>query len=204
MWCGLHRGNRWMRARCVVTWTKLSDDFGDQCAELSDHAFRTHVEGLLWAMRRESGGALTARDVRRFAESPAVTEAVAELIERGFWDECDDGYRVRHHMGEQIEPEVIAARRKADAVRQARKRRKLAGLVQREGSRRDSGRDTPAEDTRDPGLVGSGLNGKPKNGLDEKNREGTTVSVLPAFDTTDGAWASPPTRQHPAKRTDAS
>ena len=30
-----------------VTWTKLGDEFGDECWTLSDKAFRLHTEGLL-------------------------------------------------------------------------------------------------------------------------------------------------------------
>jgi hypothetical protein len=146
-----------------MTWTKLSDDFGDQCADLSDAAFRTHVEGLLWAMRRENGGVLTARDVRRFGESQDAQTAVSELVARGFWDATgDNGYLVRHGMGVQIEPDVIAARRRADAERQARKRHKAAGLTATEDgaspskSLSESRRDTPTDDPRDPGLVWTG------------------------------------------------
>jgi hypothetical protein len=31
-----------------MTWTKLSDDFSDDCWELSDAAVRLHMEGLVW------------------------------------------------------------------------------------------------------------------------------------------------------------
>lgn len=111
-----------------MTWSKLSDDFGDQCADLSDAAFRTHTEGLLWVMRRETGGAVTTRDVSRFAESADWREAVTELVTRGFWDQYDNGYMISHHMQHQPEVEVLAARRRNDAERQRRKRRKAAGL----------------------------------------------------------------------------
>ncbi|MGC7224587.1 hypothetical protein RBA13_22790, partial [Mycobacteroides abscessus subsp. massiliense] len=35
-----------------MTWTKLSDDYGDDCWRLSDAAFRTHTEGLCWSNRK--------------------------------------------------------------------------------------------------------------------------------------------------------
>lgn len=147
-----------------MTWTKISDDFSEQCASLSDHAFRTHVEGLIWSMKRESGGMITKRDVERLAESEHAHEAVAELVERRFWTQLDSAYRIEHHMEHQTEPEVIAARRVSNAERQRRARRKAAGLDVTP-SRRDKTRDA----TRDPGLVGSGLNGKPNTSLEEKN-----------------------------------
>lgn len=154
-----------------MTWLKLSDDFGDQCADLSDTAFRTHVEALLWTMRRETAGVVTTRDVSRFAESADGRDAVTELVARGFWDEYDNGYLIRHHMEHQPEPEVLTARRRNDAERQRRKRRKAAGLENEQApSRRDSPRDDTRDHPRDPGRVGSGT-GKPNPSLEEK-REG--------------------------------
>jgi hypothetical protein len=136
--------------RCRLTWTKLSDDFGDQCADLSDAAFRTHVEGLLWVMRRETGGRLTHRDLRRFAESEDAVGAAAELVALGWWTTHAHGFTVVHHIEHQPEPDVLLARREADAARQRRRRRKAAKLDD-EPSRRDTHRD----DTRDPGRDGT-------------------------------------------------
>jgi hypothetical protein len=143
-----------------VTWVKVSDDFPDDCArvELSDAAFRTHMEGLCWVMRRETGGHIDDLDVRRFAESERAADAIEELIDAGFWTRTDGGYVVVHHMKHQVEPDVIAKRRENDAERQRRKRRKDAGLPpEPETSRRDNPRDVQRDNPRDPGLVGSGL-----------------------------------------------
>jgi hypothetical protein len=160
----------------AVTWTKISDDFAEQCADLSDAAFRTHVEGLIWSMKRETGGMIPMGDVKRFAESEHRHEAVAELVQLGYWTQLDNGYRIEHHMEHQVEPEVIAARRVNNAERQRRARRKAAGLdispSRRDVTRdkaRDATRDKARDATRDPGLVGSGLNGKPNTSLEEKN-----------------------------------
>ncbi len=146
-----------------MTWTKLSDDFADELAGLSDAAFRTHVEGLLWVMRRETGGHLTERDVRRFAETDEPTAAVQELLDQGVWQGANTGYAIRHHMEHQPDREVLAARRANDAQRQAKKRRKDAGLSQPE-SRPESRRDTTCDDPRDPGRVGSGRVGPTNQG----------------------------------------
>ena len=100
-----------------MTWTKLSDDFADQCCGLSDAAFRTHVEALIWVMRRESGGYLAARDVKRLAESPHTEMAVAELVACGWWSIENQGYRINHHMEHQPEPDLIAKRRELTADR---------------------------------------------------------------------------------------
>ena len=154
-----------------MTWTKISDDFSEQCADLSDAAFRTHVEGLIWSMKRESGGMITKRDVDRLAESEHAHEAVAELVERRFWTQLDNGYQIEHHMEHQPEPDVIAARRDLDAERQRRARRKKAGLDSTPSRRdvtRDVTRDEMRDHPRDPGRVGSGRDRKPTTSLEEK------------------------------------
>lgn len=113
-----------------MTWLKLSDDFAEDCArvELSDAAFRTHVEVLLWCMRRENGGCISVRDLIRSAESQDVEAAVEELIAYGFWEANENGWRVLHHMEHQPEPDLIAKRRASTAERVRKHRRKQAGV----------------------------------------------------------------------------
>lgn len=77
-----------------MTWSKLSDDFADDCWTLSDEAFRLHVEGLCWSNRKLLDLVVTAEDLRRFAKHP---EAVAELVSCGWWSVEGDGYVIRHH-----------------------------------------------------------------------------------------------------------
>ena len=124
-----------------MTWTKLSDDFSDSCRDLSDAAFRTHVEGLIWAMRRETGGYVDVRDVKRFAESPHADMAVSELVAVGWWSLEGQGYRINHHMEHQPEPDLLAQRRGLTAERVRKHRRKKAGL--------DSGNAVTERVTRD-------------------------------------------------------
>ena len=142
-----------------MTWLKLSDDFGDACATvaLSDAAFRTHVDGLLWCMRRETGGDLSDIHIRRCVETADPTTAIAELLAVGFWQRTDNGYRVVHGMDVQIPPDVIARKRENDNERQSRKRRRDAGLPPDDVSRRESRRESRRDDPRDPGLDRTGL-----------------------------------------------
>lgn len=146
-----------------MTWTKISDDFPEDCARLglSDAAVRTHLEGLVWAMRRENDGRLFTRDLVRLADTSDPTAAAAELVAVGFWTQLPDGWQIEHQMDLQMESEVIMARRRKDAERQRRKRLRAVGLPDPEPdgeslSRRDSERDTPRDDTRDPGLGRTG------------------------------------------------
>ena len=41
-----------------MTWTKLGDEYGDQCWKLSDSAHRLHTEALVWSNRRHLDGRL--------------------------------------------------------------------------------------------------------------------------------------------------
>jgi type II secretory pathway component HofQ len=109
-------------------WLQLSDDCGDECRNLSDAAFRTHIEGLLWAMRRENGGRFPKRELCRFAETSDPDKAVTELVSAGWWLDLIEDYRVVHDMQYQTEPKVLAKRRAATAERTRRWRRKAAGL----------------------------------------------------------------------------
>ncbi len=139
-------------------WLKLSDDFGDLCArlELSDAAFRTLVESLLWTMRRENGGSIDGIDIRRFAESSEVQTAVTELVNKECWSQTGSGFQVKMHMEHQIEPHVITARRQKVALRQKKYRANKAEVtIESSESQRDNRRD----ETRDPGRVWSGLVG---------------------------------------------
>lgn len=143
-------------------WLKLSDDFDDHLGDLSSDAFRVHVQGLLHVMRREKSPVLTRRDVRRFADVEDPDAAVVELLKAGLWiSEPEGKVRIVHQMEHQIEPEVIAARKAANAARQRRHRLKKAGLA--DADEKPKGEDvtryvTPGT-TDDPGLVGAGLGG---------------------------------------------
>jgi hypothetical protein len=125
-----------------VTWVKLSDDFAERAARsgLSDAAFRTHIEALLWTMRRETGGWIRTRDIQRFAETSDPDAAVRELVGLGWWhypyaddrypddDRDPDEFRIVANMDDQPEPEVIEARRRKATERVRKHRRKMAGL----------------------------------------------------------------------------
>ncbi|NKB93634.1 MAG: hypothetical protein GKR84_03465 [Candidatus Nanopelagicales bacterium] len=109
-----------------MTWLKLSDDFHDELARfgISDEAFRTHVEALIWAMRRENGGSIDRTDIRRFAESEKVEAAIAELLDKKVWtyDENHQRFQLIVGMEHQPTPAQIKARRAGNAVRKQEER----------------------------------------------------------------------------------
>jgi hypothetical protein len=94
-----------------MTWTKLSDDFGDDCWQLSDAAVRLHVEGLNWTMRKLTDGMLLKDEMGRWAKRP---DATTELIDRGYWRDEGDRYVIVHHMGYQREAEKVLAQQEAN------------------------------------------------------------------------------------------
>jgi hypothetical protein len=111
-----------------VSWLKKSDDFGRDCRDLSDAAYRLHDEGLLWVMYRENGGRFPKRELYWFAGTLDPDKAVAELLACGFWLDLVTDYEIKHHMEHQTEPEVMRKRRENDAKRQRARRRKAVGL----------------------------------------------------------------------------
>lgn len=112
-----------------MPWLKLSDDFADDCARagISNEAFRTHVEGLTWAMRRLTGGRLTELDIRRCCEVEEPHLAIKELVQRGFWIEAAEGWQIVHGMDDQRRPEQIEADRAKARERMQRARSKEKG-----------------------------------------------------------------------------
>lgn len=112
-----------------MTWVKLSDDFADECQILSNGAYRTHVDGLCYVMRKETGGAIPKVRIRRVAESPSFEIDIQELLDAGFWTNEGDHYVIRHHMEWQVEPDVLAHRRALAAARQRKQRYSKAGLT---------------------------------------------------------------------------
>ncbi|SNR35736.1 hypothetical protein [Blastococcus mobilis] len=184
-------------------WLKLSDDFGDDAARagLSDASVRTHIEALLWIMRREGEPVLDRRDLRRALESSQAEEAVAQLLATGWWQRLDDGrFRVLQSMNDQLEPEVIVRRREAAAERQRRKRLKAVGLDPDTGedvSRRDVTRDSLRDATRDPGRAGTGRGGSGEALRAAGSGARDTADLRLSLVSADGADNWPPLRPIP-------
>jgi hypothetical protein len=147
-------------------WTKLGDEFGDEAWSLSDAAFRTHVEALMWSNRLGLDGMIPKRHFRKFTFSTQAEQGGDELIRTGWWKDTGDFWDIGLRFPEwQLEREVVESRRAAAALRQRRHRLHKAGnhslcLGQNcPGARavtRDKTRDRTRDTTRDPGRVGSG------------------------------------------------
>ena len=98
-----------------------------QGAELSDAAWRTHVEALIWSRQRMLDGKIPKRDLPRFAYSTATGPAVAELVAHEWWQDCGDHWLLVFGFEWQSTKKQIEQRREADRVRQARRRAHQTG-----------------------------------------------------------------------------
>jgi hypothetical protein len=157
-----------------MTFTSLGDEFPAAARELSDAAFRTHIEALCWSAARLLDLLLPKREVRRFAETADPETAVEELISKGWWQDCGDagyfiGCRFREWQQERV---VVEKRRAANALRKRRQRLHAVGdhslctdRCPHVMSRRDGTRD----ETRDSGRVGKGR--EVTTDLEEKEQE---------------------------------
>lgn len=152
-----------------MTWTKLSDDFGDDCWTLSDAAFRLHVEGLGWSNRKLLDCQLSAEDVQRFAKNP---DAVTELTDCGWWshDTETETFIIRHHAGYQ--------RLAADVVRQQE--------VNKANRRRGRARPvrTHADEPSEEPSQGDESSNEPSDERDGTGRDGTGSVPATQLETT--------------------
>src|SRR5690625_1858471 len=103
-----------------MTWTKLGDEFSDDCAnaDLTDAAYRTHDEAIAFVYRIERMDLrFGKRMVRRFAGSDQYEDGIALLLGLGWWRDHGDEYEIQHHA------DVIRASIAAQQSKRARDRR---------------------------------------------------------------------------------
>jgi hypothetical protein len=124
-----------------VTWTKLGDEFPAEARDLSDAAFRTHVEALVWSNTRLLDLRIPKGDLKRFAESLCVDLAVAELVQSGWWRDRGATWDVgRKH------PEWQPSRKSVEEIRAAWRARD-----RRRRSKRSNKKVLPDPTRPDPG-----------------------------------------------------
>lgn len=111
-----------------MTWTKLGEEWPDAARELTDAAFRTHVEALCWSNRRGHDLTIPKRDLKRFAETDDPDTAVKNLVAAGWWQDCGDAWFIGVQFADwQLEATVVNQRREANALRVRRHRLHEAG-----------------------------------------------------------------------------
>ncbi len=100
-----------------MTWTKLEEEWPDAAREMTDAAFRTHVEALCWSNRRGLDLHIPKRDLKRFAETDDPETAVKNLIAAGWWQDCGDKWFIGVQFADwQLPATVVEHRRKQSAL----------------------------------------------------------------------------------------
>lgn len=130
-----------------MTWSKFGTEFRDECGEaaLSDAAFRTHVEAVMYLYGVESMELrVQRRQIRKWAGSDDFEAAIVELVRVGFWEADGDGWRVIHHAGV-FRASLGYQLRERERSKEAKRRPPRAGT--REGTRAGT-REVTREGTR--------------------------------------------------------
>lgn len=150
-----------------MTWTKIGDEFSDAARDLTDAAYRTHTEALLWSNRRLMDLVIPKRDLKRFAETADPDTAAKELIETGWWQDCGDEWWIGCRFADcQLERSVVERKREQSAVTTRRHRLHKAGDHSLcNPSRCDSAGDASPDVSPGTGRDGSGT------GKDAKKEE---------------------------------
>jgi hypothetical protein len=145
-----------------MSWTKLGDEFPDECWTLSDAAFRLHTEGLCWSNRMGTDGQLARDDMRRWAHDP---EAAEDLVDVGWWKDCGGHYLIVHHLGYQRTKKQIA--NQSNANRANRAKGKTRPLRSQESSDESSDEmDRTGQDKDGPRKEGNGTKAAPRKGVE--------------------------------------
>ncbi|MGV0081726.1 hypothetical protein ACRUZW_25980 [Mycobacterium colombiense] len=154
-----------------MTWTKLSDDFTDDCWELSDGAHRLHIEALVWSNRKLLDCRISKKDMARWAKCPAP-EFISELLDCGWWEDDGDAYLINHHSRYQRTREQVLRQQSANRNNRAQgKSRPVRERVQPQERGVDDSSDDSSDEMDGTGRDGPGLrnrgtelsNGQPKS-----------------------------------------
>lgn len=103
-----------------MTWTKLSDDFSDECWTLSAEAKSLHLDGLVWSNRKLLDCRIPVDDLRRFKHY----EAIPELLEQGYWRLDGDHYVIVHHAMHQREKAAVLKQQEVNKENRAKRGQK--------------------------------------------------------------------------------
>lgn len=130
-----------------MTWTKLGDEYGGECWELSDAAFRLHTEGLVWSNGKALDGRLAKDDMVRWARRPGAAE---ELVACGWWEDRDNHFQVIHHQGYQRTKDEVAHQSNVNRANRAKgKARPVRSKSTDESSDKSSDADRPSDEPSD-------------------------------------------------------
>lgn len=116
-----------------MVWVKLSDSFADEMEvlDLSTDAFTLQVAALCYCNRLvgklATDGVVPRRKAAGLYSVDDSARAIKELLEKGIWEETDDGYSIVGYLEDQKSSEQVKAERAATALRVDRSRKHAKG-----------------------------------------------------------------------------
>jgi hypothetical protein len=108
---------------CRVTYAKFGAEFPERLAadSMSDAAFRTHAEAIMWVYHVEAWDLRVPKHMlRRITTSIDWETAVKDLVAAGYWADGGNAWVIRHHR------QVIVASLTAQAAKRERDRKAQA------------------------------------------------------------------------------
>lgn len=109
-----------------MTWSKIGDEFVPASMDLSDVAFRLHVEALCYSNWRLLDLTIPKRAFARYTAVEDIAGAAAELIDQGWWQDLGDEWWVGCRFPEwQRDRSQVEHRREQLALAQRRRRAHL-------------------------------------------------------------------------------
>lgn len=139
-----------------MTWTKLSDDFSDECWTLSDGAFRLLVEMLNYSNRKLLDCRIPKDEMRLFAKRP---DAIGELVSGGWVRDGETVWEIGFHSLYQPSRTLVQKQRDRNARNGAKGGRpKKNPDGNPHGIMQGSGNPVANPDGNPPGRDGTGLN----------------------------------------------
>jgi hypothetical protein len=194
-----------------MTWTKLGDEFADETIDLSDAAYRTHVDSLIWSNRKLADLIIPKKLLPRITAVDDPFAAAEELVATGWWQDCGQTYYAGCRFADwQLTRSAVEHRRDQTAERVRRHRLHTAGdhslckacssSVTRYATRTPT-RDETRDGTRSPGTERDGT-GNPKPSQDTSNST-TTNDLDDDYAAHMAAWEGrpPPDRERKNQRT---
>lgn len=161
-----------------MTWTKIGDNFADRADLLacSRSARLLHVEGLVYANRAGSDGAIPKGALRRMTDSDDPQAEALELVAHKVWETTETGWEIRNFTADQMSADEVERVQAAARKRQTRRRLHLAGdhsectgyceaaAASRRDEQRDQRRPSRAPYDRPPDPKGRGGQGLCRHG----------------------------------------
>jgi len=106
-----------------VTWTKLGAEWPDEARNLSDAAYRLHIDALTYSNRLLTDLIVDKNDLRRFAYVSDPDAAARELVATGWWEDRGTRWYIGGKFaGWQRSREQVETKRNTDTKAQRRKR----------------------------------------------------------------------------------